>query len=76
MELDGIETSHELWPSEDTFEYQGRTIEQGTIAGFRFEIAGVVGGQTKVAVEHVDAHAAKTRRRTGRVASPATRTAS
>jgi hypothetical protein len=53
VELDGIETSHELWPSEDTFEYQGRTIERGTIAGFRFEIAGVVGGQTKVAVEHV-----------------------
>jgi 2,4-diaminopentanoate dehydrogenase len=53
VELDGIETSHELWPSEDTFQYQGRTIERGTIAGFRFEIAGVAGGQTKVAVEHV-----------------------
>jgi hypothetical protein len=51
--LDSIETAYELWPAEEGFEYQGRHIEQGTIAGFRFEIAGVVGGQTKVAVEHI-----------------------
>ena len=51
--LDGIETAYELWPAEDSFEYQGRRIEAGTIAGFRFEIAGVVGGQKKVAVEHI-----------------------
>ena len=51
--LDGIETSHELLPADEGFEYQGRRIEAGTIAGVRFEIAGVVNGQTKVAVEHV-----------------------
>jgi 4-hydroxy-tetrahydrodipicolinate reductase len=51
--LDGIETSYELWPAEEAFEYQGRRIEPGTIAGVRFEIAGVVGGKAKVAVEHV-----------------------
>ena len=51
--LDGIETAYELWPAEKDFEYQGRRIEQGTIAGFRFEIAGVVDGHTKVAVEHI-----------------------
>jgi 2,4-diaminopentanoate dehydrogenase len=51
--LDGIESAYELWPSEDSFEYQGRRIEPGTIAGFRFEIAGVIGGQKKVAVEHI-----------------------
>jgi 4-hydroxy-tetrahydrodipicolinate reductase len=53
VDLDGIETAYELWPAEESFDYQGRRIEQGTIAGFRFEIAGVVGGPTKVAVEHV-----------------------
>jgi 4-hydroxy-tetrahydrodipicolinate reductase len=51
--LDGIETSHELLPSPDSFDYQGRTIEEGTIAAVRFEIAGVVGGQKRIAVEHV-----------------------
>jgi len=51
--LDGIETSYEFHPADETFEYQGRQIEAGTIAGVRFEIAGKVNGQTKVAVEHV-----------------------
>jgi 2,4-diaminopentanoate dehydrogenase len=53
VSLDGIEMASELWPAEEGFEYQGRRIEAGTIAGFRFEIAGVVSGQTKVAVEHI-----------------------
>jgi hypothetical protein len=51
--LDGIETSFELWPAPAGFDYQGRRIEAGTMAALRFEIAGVVGGVTKVAVEHV-----------------------
>jgi hypothetical protein len=51
--LDGIETSYELLPADDAFEYQGRRIDAGTIAGFRFEIAGVVGGRTRLAVEHI-----------------------
>jgi hypothetical protein len=51
--LDSVETGYELWPAATAFDYQGRRIEAGTIAGFRFEIAGVVGGETKVAVEHV-----------------------
>ena len=51
--LDGIETNFELLPADEGFEYQGRRIEAGTIAGVRFEIAGVVKGATKIAVEHV-----------------------
>lgn len=51
--LDGVETSFELLPADAAFDYQGRRIEAGTIAGFRFEIAGVVDGVTRVAVEHV-----------------------
>jgi hypothetical protein len=53
VDLDGIETASELWPAEEAFDYQGRRIEAGTIAGFRFEIAGVVDGKQKVAVEHI-----------------------
>ena len=34
-------------PPDNAFDYQGRRIEAGTIAGFRFEIAGVVDGRTK-----------------------------
>jgi len=51
--LDSIETSFELLPADVGFDYQGRRIEPGTIAGVRFEVAGVVNGTTKVAVEHV-----------------------
>ena len=53
VSLDGVETSYALLPAPATFEYQGRVIEEGTIAGFRFAISGVVDGTTKVAVEHV-----------------------
>ena len=51
--LDGIETSYELLPADNAFDYQGRRIDAGTIAGFRFEIAGMVDGCTRLAVEHV-----------------------
>ena len=51
--LEGIETSHEMWAAEEGFDYQGRRIEPGTIAAMRFEIAGMVGGRAKVAIEHV-----------------------
>jgi len=51
--IDGVETSFELLPADVGFDYQGRRIEAGTIAGVRFEVAGKVNGVTKVAVEHV-----------------------
>jgi 4-hydroxy-tetrahydrodipicolinate reductase len=51
--LDDVATSHELLPAPESFDYQGRRIEAGTIAGFRFEIAGMSDGRKKVAVEHV-----------------------
>ena len=51
--VDEIVTSHEMLPSPETFPYQGRTIEQGTIAGMRFEIAAMVGGQNLISVSHV-----------------------
>jgi 2,4-diaminopentanoate dehydrogenase len=53
VELDDVVTGYELWPADHAFDYQGRRIEAGTIAGFRFELAGTVGGTTRIAVEHV-----------------------
>ena len=52
-ELDEITVSHELVGAEEGFEYQGRRIEAGTVAGMRFEIAGRLRGRTRIAVEHV-----------------------
>jgi 4-hydroxy-tetrahydrodipicolinate reductase len=51
--VDEITTSHEMLPAPETFPYQGRVIEQGTIAGMRFEIAAMVGGQNLISVRHV-----------------------
>jgi 4-hydroxy-tetrahydrodipicolinate reductase len=51
--VDEITTSHEMLPSPETFPYQGRTIEEGTIAGMRFEIAAMVGGHNLISVSHV-----------------------
>jgi 2,4-diaminopentanoate dehydrogenase len=51
--LDDVVTGYELWPAEHGFDYQGRRIEAGTIAGFRFEIVGVVDGVARIGVEHV-----------------------
>jgi 4-hydroxy-tetrahydrodipicolinate reductase len=53
LELEAIDTAFELWPAEEGFNYQGRRIEQGTIAAMRFEILGMVGGRPRVAIEHV-----------------------
>ena len=51
--VDEIVSSHEMLPSPETFPYQGRVIEQGTIAGMRFEIAAMVGGKNLISVGHV-----------------------
>ena len=53
VKLDDIVTSYELHPADEKFEFQGRQIEAGTIAALRFEIAGVVAGEKRIAVEHV-----------------------
>ncbi len=51
--VDEITSSHEMLASPETFPYQGRTIDQGTIAGMRFEIAAIVGGESLISVHHV-----------------------
>jgi hypothetical protein len=53
VKVDEIVSSHEMLPSPETFAYQGRTIESGTIAGMRFEVAAIVGGENRISLSHV-----------------------
>ncbi len=51
--IDEIATSHEMLPAPETFPYQGRTIEEGTIAGMRFEVAAMSEGRNLLSLSHV-----------------------
>jgi 2,4-diaminopentanoate dehydrogenase len=53
LTLDEIVEWHERVPAPEAFEVASGRIEAGTTAAMRFEIRGVVGGETKVVVEHV-----------------------
>jgi 2,4-diaminopentanoate dehydrogenase len=51
--FDGIVADHEMLPAPETFAYQGRTIQKGTVAGMRFQVAGVRNGREIVSLAHV-----------------------
>jgi hypothetical protein len=51
--VDDIITSHEMLPAPESFAYQGRTIEQGTVAGMRFEVGVQSHGRTVISLSHV-----------------------
>jgi 4-hydroxy-tetrahydrodipicolinate reductase len=53
VELDEIRQSHEQVVADETFEISCGTIEAGTVAGLRFEVQGIVGGEPRIVVEHV-----------------------
>ncbi len=53
LAIDEITTSHEMLPAPETFSYQGRTIEAGTIAGMRFEVSAWSGGVTSSRLSHI-----------------------
>ncbi len=53
VELDEIRQSHEVALAEEAFDISCGRIERGTVAGLRFEVAGIVGGKPRIAVEHV-----------------------
>ena len=40
-------------PAPETFEIPSGTVEKGTVAGLRFEIQGIVGGEPRIVIEHV-----------------------
>jgi 4-hydroxy-tetrahydrodipicolinate reductase len=53
VELDEIREKYDRVPADETYDTPVGTIEKGTVAGLRFEIQGVVGGEPKIVIEHV-----------------------
>ena len=53
VELDELREVHQRQPFDAPIEVAGRTVEVGTTAGLRFEVQGIVDGETVVVVEHV-----------------------
>jgi 4-hydroxy-tetrahydrodipicolinate reductase len=53
VELDEVRQRHEVALAQETFEISCGRVEKGTIAGIRFEVAGVVRGEPRIFVEHV-----------------------
>ena len=53
VELDDVRETYDRVPAEETFDTAVGKVEKGTVAGLRFEIQGVVGGEPKLIIEHV-----------------------
>lgn len=53
VQLDEIRQSHEQIVADKTFRISCGTIEAGTVAALRFEVAGIVRGEPRIFVEHV-----------------------
>jgi 4-hydroxy-tetrahydrodipicolinate reductase len=53
VELDEIRQEHEVALAEESFDISCGRVEKGTVAGLRFEVAGVVRGEPRIVVEHV-----------------------
>jgi 4-hydroxy-tetrahydrodipicolinate reductase len=51
--LDGIEEWHERRAAEHDYDLGFGTVAVGTMAGLRFEVRGMVGGEARIVVEHV-----------------------
>ncbi|ALG12787.1 diacylglycerol kinase [Kibdelosporangium phytohabitans] len=51
--LDSVTATHSIVPAPEAFEIKSGTIEAGTAAALRFEVAGVVGGKAVCVLEHV-----------------------
>lgn len=54
VELEDVrERVIEKVPAPETFQVPSGTVEKGTMAGLRFEIQGIVGGEPRIVVEHI-----------------------
>ena len=53
VELDEITEWHEVIHADEGFDIASGSIEAGTISGMRFEVRGMVGGETRIVLEHV-----------------------
>jgi 2,4-diaminopentanoate dehydrogenase len=52
-ELDEVRETYERVPADKTFDTAVGKVEKGTVAGLRFEVQGIVGGEPRIIVEHV-----------------------
>lgn len=53
LQLDEITETYERLTTDETFDIPAGTVEKGTVAALRFEVAGMVDGKARVIVEHV-----------------------
>jgi 4-hydroxy-tetrahydrodipicolinate reductase len=53
VELDRIDEWYERFPAERTYDLAVGTVPEGTQAGLRFEVRGIVGGAPRIVLEHV-----------------------
>jgi 2,4-diaminopentanoate dehydrogenase len=53
VELDEVRETYDRVPAEETYDTAVGTIEKGTVAGLRFEVQGIVGGEPRIVLEHV-----------------------
>ncbi len=51
--LDETRQVHEVVVAEEAFEIPSGKIDAGTVAGLRFEVQGIVGGEPRIVIEHV-----------------------
>lgn len=53
LPLDRVETTIEKWLATERYEVASGWIEPGTMGGMRFKLAGMVGGEERVVLEHI-----------------------
>ncbi|MBV8161931.1 MAG: diacylglycerol kinase [Acidimicrobiia bacterium] len=51
--VDEVRETYDRVPAEETYDTAVGTVEKGSVAGLRFEVQGVVGGEPRIVVEHV-----------------------
>ena len=53
VELDSVEEEYERVPAPEAFDISSGRVEEGTVAGLRFEVRGMLGGRAVCVLEHV-----------------------
>jgi len=54
VELDDITTTYDKWVTPRAIEFENGVIEAGTVAGVHFTINGMVSGEARIVLEHVN----------------------
>jgi hypothetical protein len=53
VELEEVRETYQREPAAETYETPVGKVEKGTVAGLRFEVQGIVGGEPRIVLEHV-----------------------